>query len=227
MRRVFRVFLQRNIPTRNEVLVTYVDGQPFARSTTLRAPPYRVDQDPQLMARWGRLTEVDRGEISTPGGRLRFLAVPVRRAGAEPATFAVGIFRDREEAELNDAITALAGVGLALLLAGTVLAWRLAGGVLRPVRAVTSTARSISATSLEGAHSGAGERRDCAPRGHVQRDARPPRACLCGPARLPRRCRARAPYAAHDRPRTAGDARGGSGGSPAHDRARPRRGQDG
>jgi two-component system, OmpR family, sensor kinase len=149
VRRVFQVFLQRNLPTRNEVLITYVDGRPFERSTTLRAPPYRLEQDPQLTARWGRLEEADRGEISTPGGRLRFLAVPVRRAGAAPATFAVGIFRDREEEELNDAITALAGVGLALLLAGSVLAWRLAGGVLRPVRAVTSTARSISATSFE------------------------------------------------------------------------------
>ena len=148
VRRIFEVFLDRNLPTRNEVLVTYVDGEPFARSEILRAPPYRVDQDPQLTARWGQLTETDRGELSTPGGRLRFLAVPIRR-GPVPATFAVGIFRDREEEELNDAITALAGVGLALLLAGSVLAWRLAGGVLRPVRAVTSTARSISATSLE------------------------------------------------------------------------------
>jgi two-component system, OmpR family, sensor kinase len=148
VRRIFQVFLERNLPGRNEVLVTYVNGQPFARSKTLRAPPYRVDQDPQLTARWGRLSQTDRGEISTPGGRLRFLAVPVR-SGTQPATFAVGIFREREEEELNDAITALAGVGLALLLAGSVLAWRLAGGVLGPVRAVTSTARSISATSLE------------------------------------------------------------------------------
>jgi two-component system OmpR family sensor kinase len=149
VRRIFQVFLQRNIPTRNEVLITYVDGRPFERSPTLRAPPYRLEEDPQLTERWGRLDGSDRGEISTPGGRLQFLAVPVRIPGAEPATFAVGIFRDREEEELNDAITALAGVGLALLLAGSVLAWRLAGGVLRPVRAVTSTARSISATSLE------------------------------------------------------------------------------
>ena len=150
VRRVFQVFLERNIPARNEVLITYVDGRPYERSPTVRAPPYRLDRDPELTARWGRLEETDRGEISTPGGRVRFLAVPVVIPQAPPATFAVGVFRDREEAELNDAITALAGVGLALLLAGSVLAWRLAGGVLRPVRAVTSTARSISATSLEG-----------------------------------------------------------------------------
>ena len=61
----------------------------------------------------------------------------------------MAVFRDREEDELNDAFTALGAVGLALLLAGTVLAWRLADGVLRPVRAVTTTARSISSTSLE------------------------------------------------------------------------------
>jgi two-component system, OmpR family, sensor kinase len=70
-------------------------------------------------------------------------------ADAPPATFAVAIFRDPEEDELNDTIIALAGVGLAVLLAGSILAWRLAGGVLGPVRAVTATARSISETSLE------------------------------------------------------------------------------
>jgi signal transduction histidine kinase len=148
VRRVFQVFLARNIPARNEVIVTYVDGRLFARSGTLRAPPYRLDQDARLTARWGRLSRSDRGEISTPGGRLRYLAVPVLIAGAPPATFAVAVFRGREEAELNDAITALAGVGLVVLLAGSILAWRLAGEVLGPVRAVTATARSISETSL-------------------------------------------------------------------------------
>lgn len=149
VRRIFQVFLRRNVPSRNEVIITFVDGRPYQRSRTLRAPPYRLDQDPRLTARWGTLTQTDQGEISTPGGRVRFLAVPVRPTGAAPAAFAVAVFRDREEDELNDAITALGGVGLALLLAGSVLAWRLAGGVLGPVRAVTTTARSISETSLE------------------------------------------------------------------------------
>jgi two-component system, OmpR family, sensor kinase len=149
IRRVFQVFLSRNVPARNEVIITYVDGRPYERTRTLRAPPYRLDEDPELIARWGMLDETDEGEISTPGGRVKFLAVPVLVGGAPPATFVVAVFRDREEEELNDAVTALGGVGLALLLAGSVLAWRLAGGVLRPVRAVTMTARSISETSLE------------------------------------------------------------------------------
>jgi two-component system OmpR family sensor kinase len=149
VRRVFQVFLERNVPSRNEVIITYVDGRPYERSRTVRSPPYRLDRDAELIARWGRLAGMDQGEISTPGGRVKFLAVPVLAEGAPPASFVVAVFRDREEEELNDAITALGGVGLALLLAGSVLAWRLAGGVLGPVRAVTMTARSISETSLE------------------------------------------------------------------------------
>jgi two-component system, OmpR family, sensor kinase len=55
VRRVFQVFLERNLPTRNEVLITYVDGRPYERSSTLRAAPYRLHEDPRLTARWGRL----------------------------------------------------------------------------------------------------------------------------------------------------------------------------
>jgi signal transduction histidine kinase len=148
VRAVFQVFLRRNVPARNEVILTYVDGRFYDRSPTLRSPPYRLEEDPELIARWASLEETDEGEISTPGGRVKFLAVPVRIRRASPATFVVAVFRDREEEELNDAITALGAVGLALLVAGSVLAWRLAGGVLGPVRAVTTTARSISETSL-------------------------------------------------------------------------------
>jgi two-component system, OmpR family, sensor kinase len=111
--------------------------------------PYRLDKDRRLIARWGSLERTDRGEISTPGGRVKYLAVPVRERGGDRGVFVVGTFRDREEDELNGAIAALAGVGLAILLIGSVLAWWLAGSVLGPVRAVTSTARSISEASLQ------------------------------------------------------------------------------
>src|SRR5918999_3266380 len=149
VQRLFQVFLQRNIPSRHEVVITFVDGKSFLRSP-LRAEPYRLDEDQELVALWGRLEEVDRGEVSTPGGRVKYLAVPIIRSDRRPAgVFVVANFRDREEDELDGAIFALSGVGLALLLIGSILAWRLAGSVLGPVRAVTSTARSITETSLE------------------------------------------------------------------------------
>jgi signal transduction histidine kinase len=149
IRRVFAVFLRRNIPARNEVIITYVNGEAFRRvPTRLRAAPYRLHEDPELVPQWANLRQRDRGEIDTPGGRVMYRAEPLR-LGQDRGTFVVAIFRDREEETLNDAIAALAVVGLVFLLIGTVLAWRLAGSVLRPVRAVTATARSISETSLE------------------------------------------------------------------------------
>jgi signal transduction histidine kinase len=148
--RLFTVFLERNIPSRNEVVITFVDGKPFARSLPLRAEPYKLDEDEELIALWGRLEEPDSGEVPTPGGRVKYLAVPITRSDGSPAgVFVVANFRDREEDELNGAIFALSGVGVAILLIGSILAWRLAGSVLGPVRAVTSTARSITETSLE------------------------------------------------------------------------------
>jgi signal transduction histidine kinase len=149
VRRLFRVFLERNIPSRHEVVITFVDGKPFERSP-LRAEPYRLDEDEELVALWGRLEETDRGEVPTPGGRVKYLAVPITHSDGRPAgVFVVANFRDQEEGELDGAIFALSGVGLAILLIGSVLAWRLAGSVLGPVTAVTNTARSITETSLE------------------------------------------------------------------------------
>jgi signal transduction histidine kinase len=58
------------------------------------------------------------------------------------------VFRDREKAEVDAAIRATGGVGLVILLLGSLLAWRLAGTVVRPVTALTRTAREISETDL-------------------------------------------------------------------------------
>jgi signal transduction histidine kinase len=148
VRRIFEVFLQRNIPSRHEAILTFVDGKLLKFAP--QRPDYRLDRDESLIERWGSLQRTDRGEISTPAGRVKYLAVPVtRNDGSEKGVFVVAAFRDREEEELDAAIAALAGVGFAILLIGSVLAWRLAGNVLRRVRTVTDTARSISVTSLE------------------------------------------------------------------------------
>src|SRR5688572_20890373 len=42
--RIFEVYLQRNIPSRNEAHITFVDGSPFLRSP--QVVPYRLDADP-------------------------------------------------------------------------------------------------------------------------------------------------------------------------------------
>ncbi|HEU4397146.1 MAG TPA: hypothetical protein VFU54_04810 [Actinomycetota bacterium] len=47
--RIFTVFLERNVPSSNEALITFVDSEPFPRSA--QVVPFRLDQDPDLVAR--------------------------------------------------------------------------------------------------------------------------------------------------------------------------------
>jgi two-component system, OmpR family, sensor kinase len=146
VQRIFEVHLSRNVPSRNEALLTFVDGEPFKRSRTV--VDYRLDRDPALVERWGSVTTTDRGSVETPEGRVEYLAVPLAAGDEVRGVFVSVIFRDRAVAMLNAPLAAVAGVGIAVLLVGSALAWRLAEGVLRPVRRVTRTARTIEDTDL-------------------------------------------------------------------------------
>jgi signal transduction histidine kinase len=146
--RIFEVYLERNVPSRQEALVTFVDGRPFLRSR--QVVPYRLDRDQELVSRWGSLREPDRGRVEIPAGRVEYLAVPLQAGGETAGVFVAAIFRDRLKGEADAAVRAAGGVGLAVLLLGSLLAWRLASRVVRPVSALTQTARSISETDLSG-----------------------------------------------------------------------------
>jgi two-component system, OmpR family, sensor kinase len=146
VKRIFEVYLARNVPSRNEALLTFVDGEPFLRSSQVL--PYRLDRDPELVALWSGLTRSARSGVDTPAGRVEYLAVPLLGAEEPRGVFVAAIFRDRESGEVSDALRVVVGVGLAMLLVGSVLAWLLADRVLRPVQAVTTTARSISGGDL-------------------------------------------------------------------------------
>jgi signal transduction histidine kinase len=144
--RIFTVYLQRNVPSKNEALITFVDGRPYRRS--IQIVPYRLDTDPELVARWADLKAPDRGRVNTPAGRVDYLAVPLEAGGETRGVFVTAVFRDREKGEVNAAVQAVGAFGLAVLLLGSLIAWRLADRVIKPVRTLTSTARSISETDL-------------------------------------------------------------------------------
>ena len=146
VQRLFDVFLQRNIPNRNEVMVAFVDGQVYRRSTP--DPAYPLDSDPDFIALVADVPFPTGGRFSSPAGAVDYLAVPVRMPREQEGTFAVAIFRDIERATQYDVIPAAASVGIVLLVIGSLLAWRLADRVLEPVRRTTTTARSISETDL-------------------------------------------------------------------------------
>jgi signal transduction histidine kinase len=146
--RIFDVFLERNIPVENEAYLTFVEGEPYLRSSPY-VTPYRLDQDPELASRWAGLTAPERGRIQdTPYGTVEYLAVPLRSGDQVRGVFVAAFFRDLELAGITPAILGAAAVGVATLLIGSLMAWRVAEGVLRPVRTVTGTAHRISEGDL-------------------------------------------------------------------------------
>jgi two-component system OmpR family sensor kinase len=144
--RILEVYLQRNVPSRNEALISFVGGQPFLRSR--QVVPYRLDTDPELVARWGAVRESGRGQVETPAGRVDYVAIPLRGDQETQGVFVAAIFYDRWKEEADDAVWATGAVGLVFLLLGSLVAWRLAGRVVGPVAALTRAARTISATDL-------------------------------------------------------------------------------
>lgn len=153
--RVFEVFLDRNIPARHEAFLTYIGGQLTGHSPMDEPPPlgesalpYRLQDDPALAARWSSVTATSRGEAETTAGTIEFLAVPFLVDGAPAGVFVVASFRGLQQADTDAASFAAAGLGLVMLLIGSILAMRLADRILAPVRLVTQTARSIGETDL-------------------------------------------------------------------------------
>jgi len=144
--RILEVFLSRNIPSANETMLAFVDGEPFLRSS--RSPPLRLDLETDLVDRWSSVESPDRGQVSTDVGPVDYLAVPLRAGDAVRGVFVVAAFTGLEREEVTEVTRIVVAVGLMTLVAASVLAFALAGRVLQPVRQLTATARRISDTDL-------------------------------------------------------------------------------
>jgi signal transduction histidine kinase len=146
VRRIFDVYLERNVPSRNEALIALVGGEPYVRSRPV--VPYHLETDAELVAHWAGLSEVERGDADTPAGHVEYLATPVTVAGRTEGVFIAAAFRDRLQDDYDATVLAAGATGLGVLLLGSLLAWRLAGRVVVPVTRLTRTARTISETDL-------------------------------------------------------------------------------
>ncbi|HVL97665.1 MAG TPA: HAMP domain-containing sensor histidine kinase [Egibacteraceae bacterium] len=146
VRRLFSLYLERNVPVRNEALVTYVDGRPYLRSRPVM--PYRLDQDEDLTGRWADLEQSERGAVSTPAGPVKYVAVPVRVGDNTAGVYVAARFKALEEAEVDEALRALAFVGVVALVVASALAAWIATRILRRVSEATEVAHRISETDL-------------------------------------------------------------------------------
>ncbi|HUH08331.1 MAG TPA: HAMP domain-containing protein, partial [Egibacteraceae bacterium] len=145
--RILEVFLRRNVPARNEVFVTYLDGRPYLRSAGTHA--YRFDLDGEFTRRWGRTSDSDRGTLLLPDvGSVAYHALPLRVDSETRAVFVSAWFRDIEAAEINQIVWIVTAIGGVALLLASAIVWNVTGRVLRPVSNLAATARQISGSDL-------------------------------------------------------------------------------
>ncbi len=145
LRAIFDTFFSRNVPNEGEALLAFVDGRPYA---TVYSP--QANRSLDLRLRWARLAGNGggQGEVQTPVGPVRYLAVPVRAGGEVRGTFLVTNFPTHERQEIDDAVRVVIIVSASVLVLAGVVAWATAGRVVGPLRTLTDTARSISGSDL-------------------------------------------------------------------------------
>jgi two-component system, OmpR family, sensor kinase len=142
---ILDTFLRRNVPAANEAFYTFVGGQRFLSNFDA---PQEVWDDERLVERWSTVTGPVQDTARSEVGEIIFLAVPLITSGETTGVFVVAHFPDPDRDEILVVVRVLAIAAAVVLAASAVLAWSLAGRVLRPVRELTSTAQRISDTDL-------------------------------------------------------------------------------
>jgi signal transduction histidine kinase len=144
---IFETYLKRNVPDDDEELIT-VPREGIPRSD--RGDNAQNYGFGDFVERWRNLDEVERGEIDTPGGPVRYVAIPVQVEGeGRPlGTFAVASFTADERDEVDEAVQIVAAVAAAVLLLGSVVAFSIVGRVLAPLSELRDAARSVSGTQM-------------------------------------------------------------------------------
>jgi signal transduction histidine kinase len=145
---IFETYLERNVPDDDEELIT-VPRRGTPRSD--RGDNAQGYSFSDFIDRWRTLDEVERGEVDTPGGPARYIAIPVQVEGVERplGTFAVAIFTADERDQVDEAVLIVAAVSGAVLLLGSVVAFSIVGRVITPLSELRDAARSVSGTRME------------------------------------------------------------------------------
>lgn len=151
IRRAGELFLDRSVLDPGEALFILKDGRPPLVSGDA---PYDLTADPAIVARWSALDDDSLTRQETPAGPVEVLAVPVLRgpegAQARTGTFVIANFTAGARGRIDDVLVVLAQVSAGALAVIGLLAWSIAGRVLRPLTEMTQTARRITQESLDG-----------------------------------------------------------------------------
>jgi two-component system, OmpR family, sensor kinase len=139
LRRAFTVYLRREQPLEEGALQTFIDGEPFASD-----PVGSLDGAFDELA---NVQEPTSGEVASPLGTVRYVAVPVSGAG-ETGVLVSGKLVNEEHDRVESAVRIAAGVSIVITLLASLFIWLAAGRAVQPLRALARTTRSITETDL-------------------------------------------------------------------------------
>jgi two-component system OmpR family sensor kinase len=147
---VIREAIAYNLARPNEKFLGYVDGTYRTQSRQEPGIPEVLARDASFAERVASVTEPVEGQYQHPQvGEVRYLAIPVSLRG-DPArgVIVAAYLADAERANANDVARLMLLVGSVTMLGAAGAAWLLAGRILRPLRDVVNTARTITDTDL-------------------------------------------------------------------------------
>lgn len=144
--------MQQLIPSPNESVLGLIDGTPaFIPSSAL---PFRVDDDPAFVKRIiaeAHSTKVVMGTSHATTGTLRYIIIPVSFDGdPHRGLYVAAINLDAVLADVLDSFQTFVVVALAALLLIGLVAWFVAGRLLRPIRVLRRAAAENTAMDLSG-----------------------------------------------------------------------------
>jgi two-component system OmpR family sensor kinase len=143
VRSLFNSYLAQNPPGPDSVLVTFIDGRGFKQSSEAPADSGLV----QSVARFASITEPRTGDVDTPAGEARYVAVPVS-AGDESGVLVAAALLGAERDQVESAVRIAVGVSIVVLLMASLFIWLAAGRALAPLWGLSRTARAISESDL-------------------------------------------------------------------------------
>lgn len=128
------------------VLLGVINGGVVATSRNFRPGS---GPGPAVLTRWSALNHQVTGIVRMAAGPARYTALPLKISGSKAhAAFVAAVLTGPRQASIDNVTRLQIEVGAIALLAGSLLAWLVAGRVLRPVRATTELARRITETDL-------------------------------------------------------------------------------
>jgi two-component system OmpR family sensor kinase len=142
---VFDLYFRREVVDEGESLLAFL-GDRLYQSERAAGVVEAAELD-EAIAYWLSLDEREEGQLDTPVGLVRYIAVPLA-ARSQDGLFVVANFPAFERREIDDAVRTQVLTQFGAILIASLLGLGLAGRVLRPLRSLADTAQTISETDL-------------------------------------------------------------------------------